>query len=46
MALDSGDRRIFSLSAGKQDLYIYPIAPAIVALAAVVITGARGITVR
>jgi 4-amino-4-deoxy-L-arabinose transferase-like glycosyltransferase len=30
----------FSLSAGKQDLYIYPIAPAIVALAAVVIAGA------
>ena len=41
----------FSLSAGKQDLYIYPIVPAIVALAGVVIAravapegaGARGI---
>lgn len=30
----------FSLSAGKQDLYIYPIVPAIVALAGVVISGA------
>jgi 4-amino-4-deoxy-L-arabinose transferase-like glycosyltransferase len=30
----------FSLSAGKQDLYIYPIAPAVVALAAVVIVRA------
>ena len=30
----------FSLSAGKQDLYIYPIVPAIVALAGVVIARA------
>ncbi len=32
----------FSLSAGKQDLYIYPIVPAIVALAGVVIARAVG----
>ncbi|HET7220993.1 MAG TPA: glycosyltransferase family 39 protein [Vicinamibacterales bacterium] len=30
----------FSLSAGKQDLYIYPIVPAVVALAGIVIAGA------
>jgi 4-amino-4-deoxy-L-arabinose transferase-like glycosyltransferase len=30
----------FSLSAGKQDLYVFPIVPAIVALAGVVIAGA------
>ena len=32
----------FSLSAGKQDLYIYPIVPAIVALAGVVIARSMG----
>ena len=32
----------FSLSAGKQDLYIYPIVPAVVALAAIVIARATG----
>jgi hypothetical protein len=32
----------FSLSAGKQDLYIYPIVPAIVALASVAIARALG----
>jgi 4-amino-4-deoxy-L-arabinose transferase-like glycosyltransferase len=32
----------FSLSAGKQDLYIFPIVPAIVALAGIAIAGALG----